>query len=278
MYLRFFFGKLNNLFKTTTILFSAIIYFFSGLDASYQCDDSLCSTQNMSLLNNSDLPQLFDSNRLSNTDSGFVSIHSHRNSVQSFSTSKRSSQQSSSSQWSQQNSFKQISNNIFSQQLLNENVQKTENIISENKVILETSYSQIEKSVTTTSNISQFSSLSNSHVSDILHGIESMDSVDSVNEDSVPPAIPQKTRSRRGRHERQPSPYDNVPENLGGELLVTCSMHQSQSKASSVRSSTDIDESEPPPLPVKKRHSKCFLAMLLIRLCSEDEKIIFRKK
>lgn len=32
----------------------------------------------------------------------------------------------------------------------------------------------------------------------------------------APPAIPQKTRSRRGRHERQPSPYDNVPlDNMG---------------------------------------------------------------
>lgn len=161
-----------------------------------------------------------------------MSIHSHRNSVQSYSTSKRSSQQSSSSQWSQQNSFKQV-NNV----LISESIQKTE--ITEKR----------ETNV-------QYSSLSHDMMAE-----QSIDSVDSSITEDVPPQIPQKTRSRRGRHERQPSPYDNVPDNMGGELLVTCSMHQSQSKASSVRSSTDIDENEPPPLPVKKRHSKCDLSL-----------------
>lgn len=179
----------------------------------------------MSLLNHSDLQPLFDNNRLSNTDSGFVSIHSHRNSVQSYSTSKRSSQQSSSSQWSQQNSFKHVANFVTNE------IQKTE--ITE----------KIETNI-------QYSSLTHDFTE------ASIDSVDSSITEDVPPKIPQKTRSRRGRHERQPSPYDNVPDNMGGELLVTCSMHQSQSKSSSVRSSTDVDENEPPPLPVKKRHSE----------------------
>lgn len=68
----------------------------------------------------------------------------------------------------------------------------------------------VEKSVT--SKISQFSSLSSTH--DVF--LEGVDSVDcSFVDDSIPPAIPQKTRSRRGRHERQPSPYDNVPDNMG---------------------------------------------------------------
>lgn len=183
---------------------------FIGLDGSYGCDDSLCHNHNMSMNHSSDLQPLFDNNkRLSNTDSGFVS-NSQRNSLQSY----RNSQQSSSSQWSQQNSFKQT-NNVFCQQS-NESIQKSENIlISENKMVTETNTRYIEKSITTTSNMSQFSSLSSSYVSDIQYGIESIDSVDSSIIEDVPPAIPKKTKSRKGRYERQPSPYDNVPDNMG---------------------------------------------------------------
>lgn len=59
----------------------------------------------------------------------------------------------------------------------------------------------------------------------------------------MPPALPEK-RSKR-RKERQPSQYDNVPEN---EHLSTCSLHTSNGDSP--------DASKPPPLPLKKRHSK----------------------
>lgn len=217
----------------------------SGTNGNCLCDESFCAGQTLSALNHlPDLqPAMLDANRLSNTDSGFISINSHRNSVQSYSTSKRSSQQSSSSQWSsQQNSFKQLAaNSTFSQQsglVTSESivqnlaaVQKSESIIqnlscqAERTRMFESSvqsFSQIEKTHTTT--FSQHSSLSSSQMSDlsVLHS-SLLDGNDMVSdnccrpgEDNVPPAIPQKTRSRRGRHERQPSPYDNVPlENIG---------------------------------------------------------------
>lgn len=59
----------------------------------------------------------------------------------------------------------------------------------------------------------------------------------------APPALPEK-RSKR-RKERQPSQYDNVPEN---EHLSTCTLHTSNGDSP--------DANKPPPLPLKKRHSK----------------------
>ena len=70
-----------------------------------------------------------------------------------------------------------------------------------------------------------------------------MESISSSDANGVPPALPEK-RSKR-RKERQPSQYDNVPEN---EHLSTCSLHTNNGDSS--------DASKPPPLPLKKRHSK----------------------
>ena len=64
-----------------------------------------------------------------------------------------------------------------------------------------------------------------------------------VDINGIPPALPEK-RSKR-RKERLPSQYDNVPEN---EHLSTCSLHGSTGDSP--------DAGRPPPLPLKKRHSK----------------------
>ena len=61
-----------------------------------------------------------------------------------------------------------------------------------------------------------------------------------------PPALPQKTRSKP----RQLSTYDNVPSD--GQHIISCSMHQSNIQQGSCRS----PDGKPPPLPLKKKHSK----------------------
>ncbi|XP_056640209.1 guanine nucleotide-releasing factor 2 isoform X1 [Diorhabda sublineata] len=66
----------------------------------------------------------------------------------------------------------------------------------------------------------------------------------------VPPALPLKTKKKT---ERNPSPYDNVPEENIGELLVTCERHQSHQSLSSCTSNWEQDV-KPPPLPPKKKH------------------------
>lgn len=64
------------------------------------------------------------------------------------------------------------------------------------------------------------SQFSNAHgMENIQYGLGSIDSVDSSLIEDVPPAIPKKTKSRKSRHERQPSPYDNVPDNMGNGLI-----------------------------------------------------------
>lgn len=70
-----------------------------------------------------------------------------------------------------------------------------------------------------------------------------MESITISDANGIPPALPEK-RSKR-RRERQPSQYDNVPEN---EHLSTCSLHTSNGDSS--------DTNKPPPLPLKKKHSK----------------------
>lgn len=70
-----------------------------------------------------------------------------------------------------------------------------------------------------------------------------MESISASDANGVPPALPEK-RSKR-RKERQPSQYDNVPEN---EHLSTCSLH--------TNNGDNTDTNKPPPLPLKKRHSK----------------------
>lgn len=73
--------------------------------------------------------------------------------------------------------------------------------------------------------------------------VQEMESISTSDANGVPPALPEK-RSKR-RKERQPSQYDNVPEN---EHLSTCSLH--------TNNGDNPDASKPPPLPLKKRHSK----------------------
>ncbi|XP_017776217.1 PREDICTED: guanine nucleotide-releasing factor 2 isoform X2 [Nicrophorus vespilloides] len=161
--------------------------------------------------------------RLSNTDSGIVSMHSQRNS----SCSKRSSQQSSVSQW--------CGTSVVSQTV------KTSKVSTKSESIFASSANQIVSS-----------SASNHHHHQ--HRLMLKDEMDlGLGDDLLPPAIPQKTRRRP--HERQPSPYDNVPES--SEFLVTCQMHQSHqslSSSTSIASSISQDNSKPPPLPPKKKH------------------------
>jgi len=73
--------------------------------------------------------------------------------------------------------------------------------------------------------------------------IQEMESIVTSDSNGAPPALPEK-RSKR-RKERQPSQYDNVPEN---EHLSTCTLHTSNGDS--------LDINKPPPLPLKKRHSK----------------------
>ena len=129
-------------------------------------------------------------NRLSNTDSGFMSVQSHRRS----NYSKRSSQQSStSSQWNVQHSRQQMSETVKSES------------ISHGTTCEEQTY--VQKLYT--------SSAYSSSTMKIIDGVESKIITD---QDSIPPAIPQKTRRKI---ERQPSPYDNVPEtNLGNTYVI----------------------------------------------------------
>jgi Rap guanine nucleotide exchange factor 1 len=190
--------------------------------------------------------QHYDYNRLSNTDSGFMSVQSYT------SYSKRSSQQSSvSSQWAshQQHMSKQSSTEATKTESVVHNVHKDND-----------AHLTIKNFNQKSSSSSSSSSLVSAIVSAGQH--MSISEVDSVVDDSLPPAIPQKTRRKQ---ERQPSPYDNVPDsNLGGEVLVTCQMHQShQSLSSSTSMSSTIaqDSNKPPPLPPKKKHIMAYMEM-----------------
>lgn len=78
--------------------------------------------------------------------------------------------------------------------------------------------------------------------------VNEMESISTSDANGVPPALPEK-RSKR-RKERQPSQYDNVPEN---EHLSTCSLH--------TNNGDNPDASKPPPLPLKKRHIMAYMEM-----------------
>ncbi|KAJ8984636.1 hypothetical protein NQ317_009864 [Molorchus minor] len=173
-----------------------------------------------------------DYHRLSNTDSGIVSVRSS-------SYSKRSSQQSSvSSQFTHhvsKHSSNAVSDLVKSESLL-QNLHRS----FENQVTLRNFNQEVSSSgsrmILSSNNVSR-------------------DELDFLRADT-PPAIPQKTKRKT---DRQPSPYDNVPdENLGGELLITCEKHQSHQSLSSSTNSTcttlDQDSCRPPPLPPKKKH------------------------
>ncbi|XP_026827742.1 guanine nucleotide-releasing factor 2 isoform X6 [Ooceraea biroi] len=169
-------------------------------------------------------------------ESGFVSMHSQRSSSQSYTTgssmtSKRSSQQSSVSYNSQSFSSQQQS---FSQSKLSSD-----------------SNGSIFTQKTMTSSKSTISTTNTSGNGDpaLLEKLEMESTVASdTNGTNVPPALPEK-RSRR-RKERQPSQYDNVPEN---EHLSTCTLHTSNGDSP--------DTNKPPPLPLKKRHIMAYMEM-----------------
>nr|XP_034188336.1 guanine nucleotide-releasing factor 2 isoform X8 [Osmia lignaria] len=160
-------------------------------------------------------------------ESGFVSMHSQRSSSQSYTassvTSKRSSQQSSISYNSQTFNSQQS----FSQTKLSSD--------SNGSIFTQKTMTSSKSTISTTN-------ISGSGDSSMLEKlVNEMESVSASDANGMPPALPEK-RSKR-RKERQPSQYDNVPEN---EHLSTCSLHTSNGDSP--------DASKPPPLPLKKRH------------------------
>ncbi|XP_029162687.1 guanine nucleotide-releasing factor 2 isoform X1 [Nylanderia fulva] len=159
-------------------------------------------------------------------ESGFVSMHSQRSSSQSYTTaSKRSSQQSSISYNSQ--SFSAQQQQSFSQTKLSSD---------SNGSIFTQKTMTSSKSTVSTTNVS-----GNGDPALLEKLVNEMESTVTSDSNGAPPALPEK-RSKR-RKERQPSQYDNVPEN---EHLSTCSLHTSNGDSP--------DANKPPPLPLKKRH------------------------
>ncbi|XP_012536431.1 guanine nucleotide-releasing factor 2 isoform X2 [Monomorium pharaonis] len=159
-------------------------------------------------------------------ESGFVSMHSQRSSSQSYTassmTSKRSSQQSSISYNSQSFSAQQQS---FSQTKLSSD--------SNGSIFTQKTMSSSKSTISTTN-------ASGNGDPVLLEKLE-MESVATSDSNEAPPALPEKRFKRR--KERQPSQYDNVPEN---EHLSTCTLHTSNGD--------NPDANKPPPLPLKKRH------------------------
>ncbi|XP_049821190.1 guanine nucleotide-releasing factor 2 isoform X3 [Aethina tumida] len=206
-----------------------------GANGSHNSWEESSLSSSLSNNNSDHITSVNDYHRLSNTDSGIVSFRSS-------SYSKRSSQQSSiSSQFGSgghhitSKHSANVSEMVKSESTL-QNLYLGDNQLSVGSFSHKTSNS----SSVTVSNESVFN----------------RDEMD-LGGDETPPAIPQKTRKK---HERQPSPYDNVPDDrLGGEVLISCQMHQSHQSLSSSTSisSTTIgqqDSTKPPPLPPKKKH------------------------
>ncbi|XP_012350559.1 guanine nucleotide-releasing factor 2 isoform X8 [Apis florea] len=170
-----------------------------------------------------------EGNRLSTQtqESGFVSMHSQRSSSQSYTTtssitSKRSSQQSSIS---------------YNSQTFN-----SQQSFSQTKLSSDSNGSIFTQKTMTSSKSTVSTNISGSGDSALLEKlVNEMESISTSDANGVPPALPEK-RSKR-RKERQPSQYDNVPEN---EHLSTCSLH--------TNNGDNPDASKPPPLPLKKRH------------------------
>ncbi|KAL3278461.1 hypothetical protein HHI36_013782 [Cryptolaemus montrouzieri] len=196
------------------------------------------SSLSSSISNHTNLNQAqYDYHRLSNTDSGILSSESYRSSYYS----KRSSQQST----------------ISSQQVTKHSAN------SSNEMVKSESYSH-SLSESTVNHLSvkstnQKTSSSSSIVSTITQFSLGKDDVDSVGNTVSPPPLPQKTKKKQ---DRQPSPYDNLPENnLEGEVLVTCQLHQSHQSLTSSTIVNEDDGSKPPPLPIKKKHIMAYMEM-----------------
>ncbi|XP_012242951.1 guanine nucleotide-releasing factor 2 isoform X5 [Bombus impatiens] len=160
-------------------------------------------------------------------ESGFVSMHSQRSSSQSYTTSSITSKRSS-----QQSSISYNSQTFNSQQSFSQTKLSSDN----NGSIFTQKTMTSTKSTVSTTNIS---GTGDPAVLEKL--VNEMESISASDANGVPPALPEK-RSKR-RKERQPSQYDNVPEN---EHLSTCSLH--------TNNGDNTDTSKPPPLPLKKRH------------------------
>lgn len=181
--------------KSPCIIINVALTFFSGTNGVCSCtwDDT---NSHGSICNQSrDMPN-HDFNRLSNTDSGIASLQSHRSS----SYSKRSSQQSSaSSQWNVLNSSKQ---NSHSEMVKSESM--VQNVRSESRTTMKNSVHSFTQKMNSSSSTTVTNVTTNAR-----DGVDEVDFVD----ENVPPAIPLKTRRKQ---DRQPSPYDNVPEgNIG---------------------------------------------------------------
>ncbi|KAK9701806.1 RasGEF domain [Popillia japonica] len=221
----------------------------NGLNNPWPDDDSFANSHhhNLSLFLNQSND--FHHNRLSNTDSGFMSVQSLRNS----SYSKRSSQQSTvSSQWSSQQCY------TSSKQTTSSSVTEVnaDNLLESHKNFIENQITLMNMRTVTQKTFLSSSEISSNHTS-ITIGDDVADK--SISDESIPPAIPQKTRRKQ---ERQPSPYDNVPESSLGEVLVTCQMHQSHHSLISNSSITACDDgNRPPPLPPKKKHIMAYMEM-----------------
>ncbi|XP_050506905.1 guanine nucleotide-releasing factor 2 isoform X2 [Diabrotica virgifera virgifera] len=194
-------------------------------------ESSLSSSLSNHNSNGDHLTSVNDYHRLSNTDSGIVSIRS--------SSYSRSSQMSSSS-----SQYTQVSKQSSTQ---NKSV-KTETTLQKSMKIQE---SQLKTTSHTVSTSTSNSMLSNSASRDVVD----------FSDVDIPPALPQKTKKKTERH---PSPYDNVPEEKIGELLITCERHQSHQSLSSCTSSTTNNwdqDAKPPPLPPKKKHIMAYMEM-----------------
>ncbi|XP_076654359.1 C3G guanyl-nucleotide exchange factor isoform X6 [Halictus rubicundus] len=161
-------------------------------------------------------------------ESGVVSMHSQRSSSQSYTTSSIASKRSS-----QQSSISYNSQTLNSQQ---QSFSHTKMSSDSNGSIFTQKTMSSSKSTISTTNIS-----GNGDPALLEKLVNELESISVSDTNGVPPALPEK-RSKR-RKERQPSQYDNVPEN---EHLSTCSLHTSNGDSP--------DASKPPPLPLKKRH------------------------
>ncbi|KAL1505295.1 hypothetical protein ABEB36_004890 [Hypothenemus hampei] len=180
-----------------------------------------------------------DYHRLSNTDSGIMSVRSS-------SYSKRSSQQSS------------VSAHFNSSRPSNDNLLESPSTVFK-------TFSSQKSSTTTSSSTLVVSNSSSTFTKNTLDNTD-----DDVNVDDVPPAIPLKTK--RKTEPRRPSPYDNVSEHDGiqAEVLVSCQQHHQSyqhriaTSAMSLNSEimnsgeSEMDAVKPPPLPPKKKHSWFF--------------------
>lgn len=145
------------------------------------------------MCNTSSLAENYAMKRFSNADSGFGSLTSHRSSA----ISKRSSGSSHISTTIQQ----------YSKQTSSTEIVKSESIVQNLKSLTE------NQTISHHSIQSYAQGISSSNSASLRIGNDEIDHIN-LEQDVVPP-IPQKTKRRS---DRQPSPYDNVPDNSFGKF------------------------------------------------------------